>query len=77
MLLLKIILISGCALSSFQAYSHLTVFGFESSLNNQDKLRLDQFIQTQQKKGYRKCYYDSYRKTVVCENSSQQLVYFK
>ena len=61
----------------FNNAAHLTIIGFEDTLNYEDKARLEQFIADHKKIGYQKCYYHNSEDTVVCENADQEKVYFK
>lgn len=73
----KICLISLLILSAWMVKADPTIVGFEETLNNEDKERLNSFIAGHKKKGYSKCYYQNNEDTVVCENQSQEKVYFK
>jgi hypothetical protein len=73
----KMMLISGLLFANLGIQADSTIVGFEDTLNNEDKTRLQNFMAAHKKNGYTKCYYQTSEDTVVCENSAQDKMYFK
>jgi hypothetical protein len=77
MLKIKLTVILIVGLIAFKLLADPTILGFEETLQDSEKKRLEEFIKNHKATGKQKCYYHPGENTVVCEDSEGIIYPFK